>query len=891
MQFELELADGKIIFTANKNSRYNQELFAILLQDENVKKFFKQLTKADLQSMNLNKLLEAALNATKFTMRGQDAAAIKVLTQALLFETDFTTIFIKQLYGFEPNAENIIAYAMDLAYNGGDNIDYARLSVHKSRVRLTEMFAQVFQKELDGAISRMQKDIVGQSKSNVKLSKYFNAKTILNKLNMYSTYRLNELMQLAETSSPLEELSLIYSIKVSGPDGLKDEQEIRDLGILPKENFGIISAYDTPENNNTSKVNRLTLGAIVQNYVGSLTNVNQNLFESSYAILSPLESVIPFIEHNDGNRILLATNQMKSIVPTEKVEPPIIQSGAEEILPQIASNIFTINAEQDGVIKKVTNRYLIIKYEDGTEKFVDITSRSIRTGKGFYTLPVKAIVKAGDTVKAGDPIAVSTYITEYKKMQLGNNVLVAFMHYEGQTFEDGIVVSESYAKKIGKTRKYEIVTIPIFEGEKIEYLNIEFDKFLPSGRSLVTVSLPSIEANDEFELDPSEAVYVDIKGNKKTYKSIKGGRIKEVQIYFNTKDINKIVANEEVKKQLMALYEKFEPIYKDYLEAYLNHEPMTDSKYLIKVGNEKYHYNDKTPLAILRIEFEKVTYAALGDKLCNRHGNKGVITKILPDELMPKTEYGETIDVILDPLGVINRMNLGQVYELAIAYIAKHVYLRHVKDKDLTTFKKVYDEFYRDFYLNNPEINAYLNSLTPMDYKKLYDEARRIEAIPLIVFPFKSPFKQDQNLIKKLETKYNIKTEQRLYLPEYNTRTPLPVQIGYMYLFRLEHTTDEVLHARFIGPKESLTGQAVKGRKKSGGFAFGEFDSWALLSYDVPSVIAEIGFVNAEAEEFSDILSNIMQNGTARLPQSTKQLPSEKLINTILTALYLNKSA
>mgnify|MGYP001626170377 CR=1 FL=1 len=890
MRFELELADGKIVFTFKGNATYNPELFKILLQDENVRKFFKALKKSDLQSHDINQLLEAALQSIKLTLRGQDAAAVKVLTQALLFETDFTTIFIKQLYGFEPTAENIIAYAMDLAYRGNEEIDYARLSVYKSRVRLTEMFAQVFQKELDGAISRMQKDIVGQSKADIKLSKYFNPNTILNKLNMHSSYRLNELLQLAETSSPLEELSLIYSIKVSGPDGLKEEQEVRDLGILPKENFGIISAYDTPENNNTSRVNRLTLGAIVQNYIGSLTNINKDLFESSYAILSPLEATIPFIEHNDGNRILLATNQMKSIIPTEKVEPPIIQSGAEEILPQIASNIFMITAEQNGIVKAKTDKYIIVHYEDGSEKFIDVNARVIRTGKGFYTLPFKVLVKEGDTIKAGDIIATSTYITENGKMQLGNNVLIAFMHYEGQTYEDGIVVSESYAKKIGKTRKYEIVTIPIFEGEKIEYLNIEFDKFLPSGRSLITISMQSLEAAEEFELNPADAVYVDIKGNKKIYKSIKGGRIKEVQIYFNTKDINKIVANEEIKKQLLSLYEKFKPVYEDYLNAYLNHEPATDSKYLVKAGNEKYYYDDKVPLAIIRIEFEKVTYAALGDKLCNRHGNKGVITKILPDELMPKTEYGETIDVILDPLGVINRMNLGQVYEAAVAYICKHIYLRYLKDADLDTFKKVYDEFYRDFYLNSKEINAYLNALTTLDYKRLFDEAKRIEALPLIVFPFKSPLKQDQNLIKKLETKYKIKTEQKLYIPEYNTTTPLPVQIGYMYLFRLEHTTDEVLHARFIGARESLTGQAVKGRKKGGGFAFGEFDSWALLSYDVPSVVAEIGFVNAESEDFNDVLSSIIQNGKANLPVTTKQLPSEKLLQAILTALYLRKA-
>ena len=884
MQIEIELADGKLIFEQSGNAQYPAEIFEKLFNDDAVKKFFKQIKKEDLN--NIDKLIDYAKNAVSFKMRRQDIQAIKTLHQALLFENDFTTIFMEQLYGFKPTAENIIAYALNLALHGNDEVDYARLSVNKSRIRLSEMFAQVFQKELEGAISRMNKDISGEKKaSEVKLSHYFNQKTLVQKLNQQSTYRLNELLQLAETASPLEELSLIYSIKVSGPDGLKEEQEMRDLGILPKENMGIISAYDTPENNNTSRVNRLTLNAIVQNYTGSLTSFNKDVLTTSFGLLSPIEAMIPFIEHNDGNRILLATNQLKSIVPTEKTEPPIIQTGAEQIIPQLSSNIFTINASDDGKVIKKGDNYVIIKYKDGTTKFIDTSARIIRTGKGFYTLPMRVLVNEGAEVKKGQMIARSSYINANTKLQLGNNVLVAFMHYKGHTFEDGIVVSETYAKKFGVTRRSEIVTIPIFEDEIIEDLNIEIDKFMSPNKPLIVISSKHLLKEDEIELSADAAVNVEFNNNRKIYKGTKGGRIKEVQIYTNIKDFSKVTNKPEIKEKLMQLYDKFKPVYEDYLNAYQSAEPETDSRYLIKDGNEKYKYFDKTPYVILRIEFEKFTWADIGDKLCNRHGNKGVIAEILPDSQMPVTEYGERIDVILDPLGVINRMNLGQVYEAAVAYICKHLYLREVKD--INSFKKVFNTFYRTFYNDAPEIVNYLKNLTEADYAQLYNEAKYIEAIPLIILPFNSPFKQKQDLIKELENKFSIKTEQYLLLPDVNAKTVFPVQIGYMYLFRLEHVTEEVVHARFIGSRDELTNQAKKGRKSGGGFAFGEFDSWQMLSYDVPAVVAEIAFVNAEAQEFNDMLSDIMMQGKANLPNKLEKIPTQKILETILTALYI----
>jgi len=896
---QLELADGIIEFSESGGGLYSAQIFFDMLNDKEVRDFFKQITVSDLLNALTNgqinpALIQALKKVVQLRKKGYTAESYEKIKYALMFETDIITLYIKKLYGIETNAEDIIAYAINLAYFNNQEPP-ARYAINRSRLRRYEMLAEVFAKELDGAFSRMEKDIKAKNITDlttVKLSKYFNPETILNKLNRTSDYRLNEMFQLAETSSPLEELSMLYTFKVGGPGGLKAEQTPADIGILPKESYGIVAAYDTPENANTSRTNRLTLGVFVKNFLGEVENINKNIFETSYSILSPIEAMIPFIEHNDGNRVLLATNQLRSVVPVKNLEPPIIQTGAESILHDLASGIFVVKAEDSGVIEKVTDTHIIVNYDNGKRVLINIGIKPIRTGRGFYGVRLTPVVKTGQKIEKDQVLAESEY-TVGKKLNLGVNVLVAFMHYNGYTFEDGIVVSETFAKKLGVTRKIEIITIPIWPGEKIEFLNLD-KKYFGQGKTILRVS--SVETVDEHEVvkDTEQSISVEYHGKGRSYKAEKGGLLLDVQIYSNIKDLKSICANDEVYKLLKQYKDEFDKKYSVYLQDYADADIVNEPLYLIKPVGGTYKHEDKVPSVIIRLILNKYTEADLGDKLCNRHGNKGVITKILPDELMPKTEYGETVHVILDPLGVINRMNIGQVFEAALAYILKHLYLRNFKDKpaDLQKFKNFVINLYKTMYENHPayeKIIAWLSSRPDSEWLNHLQECQKVEAITVIIPPFLSPISANKNLIKKLEEMHNIKTEQQLYLPEFGQKTVYRVQIGYMYMFKLEHTTDSVLHARFLGPRHSLTKQAVKGRKKGGGFTFGEFDSYQMLAHDVPAVLAELGYLNAESDEFIHVLRQKAIGAEPTLPD-TVNIYSTRNLDLILTALYIKRT-
>lgn len=880
---EFELKNGVLRFILESKGIYDHNILASILStiDSELIKDFEYI-KGDPKNMSLN-----LLNLIKSSKRAQYIVSYaEAIKNVLEFETDIITMqIIKELYGFEPNAENIIAYMSKLAYE--EVPETAKNDLENARFRFAELLAQIIYKELLKSKDRYLKDLKSLSKKETRISKFFNKDTIMNKLFETTAYgyRLPELMQLLETSSPIEEQSSYYTIKLGGPDGLKPEQQILDIAVLHKNSYGIISAYDTPENNNTSRTNRLTLGAYFKNRYGKAGKYVDN----NFAILSPVEALIPFIEHNDGNRVLLATNQLRSVVPVTKPEIPIIMTGGETIFSHLSSGLFIKRADKNGKIIKRTNDYILVEYEDKTQEFINTDYSILKTGKGTYIINHKVTEKS--EFKKGDILVHSEYFY-YSILQTGINVLCAFMHYAGLTYEDGIVVSETFAKKLGITKKVHILTIPIFEGYDIDYIYTKKDN-VRQGQILLrlvktitkTIDMES-EIDDitedetsEFDIDNDEDQILEAE-TIGIYKNIraKRGRIREIEVYANTKQIPPILKN---------LYEEFNQKHIDYIQAYQKIKPLTESKYILPDNNGKYRYKNKLPKFIIRFIIETYSEAKLGDKLCNRHGNKGVIAKILPDELMPKTELGETIHVILDPMGVINRMNIGQVLEASLAYLAKHAYLKYVKD--FNTFATTYKKFISILYQNHPEILAKVNTaLTTEDLQKLFKIAQQIHSLPIIIGPFNSPFKNKEiDIIHELEKFVGVKVEQKLQLPEYNTQTIDKVQIGYTYMFRLEHVTEEVMHARYIGRKKGLTKQAVKGKKKEGGYRLGEFDTWQLIANDVPNVIKELFYINSESDEFTEyMLKNIIQNGNTDLPKEYK-LRSTELIEIIKKVLMV----
>jgi len=907
--YTVELANQTYLHLKPTVSKY-EPIVSSFVKDPNFRKVLQKLTCEDLKQPE--KIQNAILETYRFR-RGKEAEQYRIALQKALDFIDPVTRLMLLQDGIVPDPGIVLLEAALKAYKATEEPEHP-LSLDQSRIRWSEMLVEVLFKELSRAIRNYEADINAGKKpgKDTSIAKYVNPETVIRKLvvDTANQYKLPMLLQHAEYSSPIEELSTTFAFKPTGPDGLKKEaiqpwhRDIHDTW------YGIVSAVDTPENENIGIKNHLTITGSTDNTFGiyKLKDVKEN--EDGANILSPIEVLIPFIETNDGNRVMLASNQMRSITPIFKNEPPAIQTGYEGILPKLLSSLFVIHAKKPGKVLKVSKSYMLVQYEDGTKEFIDINPRVLKTGKGEFGITMKAKVNTGDTFKEGDILAESDYLHD-GILALGKNVLVAFMHYPGLTYEDGIVVSETFAKKWFLTTRIETITIPLKTTYRVETIVRPGEDVKP-GQVILAYKLPTLtdketealeqELEEEgIEIDTGEEIsalfgfVAEVEKDSVVIRTRKGGVVDSVEIYTNI-DLNRYKSAFE---PLIPIYEKFNKQYNEYIEAYNSADEKTEPQYLIRTTKDGiFKYREKPYPVIVRIKIRTFREATPGDKLANRHGNKGVIAKVLPDHLMPKTEEGETIHVILDPLGIVNRMNLGQVYEAVLGYVSKQLYevaQKKYKERKEEGIRDLYLDIYKTLYDGNEELQAEfvakINRLSRAQLQQLWRFIQKYQFVPIIIPPFRAPSWKTKdvnpnmikNNIEALAAKYSIKTKQKLFLPEYNRSTERPVQIGYMFIQKLEHVTEEVMHARSFGAISRVTKQAVRGRKKGGGFRIGEFDIFTLISHNVPKVLKELYFVNADdIESFMNMYAEIVKTGKAKLPEKLKQRPARELFEVFL---------
>ena len=901
--------DKQYLHLRPRVSKY-EPIVASFVRDPNFRKVFAKLTCEDLKIPE--KIQDAILNTYRFR-RGKESEQYRLALQKALDFIDPVTRLMLIQDGIVPDPGIVLLEAALQAYKATDEPEHP-LSLDQSRIRWSEMLVEVMFKELSRAIRLFEQDVQAGKKpgQDTSISKYVNPETVLNKLvvDTANQYKLPMLLQHAEYSSPLEELSTTFAVKPTGPDGLKKESIQPWHRDIHETWYGIISAVDTPENENIGIKNHLTVTGSTDNIFGVYTLKQIQDDKDGANILSPIEVLIPFIETNDGNRVMLASNQMRSITPIFANEPPAIQTGYEGILPNLLSSLFVIKAKKDGKVLEVTDSYILVEYTDGTKEFIDINPRILKTGKGEFGLPVKAKVEPNQEFKAGHVLAESEYLHD-GILALGKNVLIAFMHESGYTFEDGIVVSETFAKQWFLSIRTETITIPLKTTYHVDTIVKPGQEVRP-GQVILAYKLPLLtdqqsqelesELTDEgIDIDTGEEISAlfgftaEVEKDSVVIRTKKGGIVESVEIYANV-DLNRY---KSAFGELIPIYESFKRKYDKYIEAYNKAESRSEPQYLVRTTKDGlFKYKGHPYPVIVRIRIRTFKPATPGDKLANRHGNKGVIARILPDHMMPKTEYGETIHVVLDHLGVINRMNLGQEFEAALGYISKHLY-KHAeelyKQKKEEGIRELYLDIYKTLYDGNEILQAEFTSrimrLSKHDLQQLWKYIKKYKYVPIITPPFRSPSWQvkenNPNIIKNnietLASKYNIKLYQNLFLPLYNKKTDRPVQVGYMYLHKLEHVTEEVMHARSIGIVSRITKQAVRGRKKGGGFRIGEFDIFALIAHDVPKVLKELYFINADdLESLMQVYASIVKTGKANQPEKAKMKPARELFEVFL---------
>jgi DNA-directed RNA polymerase subunit beta len=560
-------------------------------------------------------------------------------------------------------------------------------------------------------------------------------------------------------------------------------------------------------------------------------------------IVSVSASLIPFLEHDDANRALMGANMQRQAVPLLRPETPLVGTGMERRVARDSGQVLLSKVE--GVVSGVSAKEITVRSADGAEH-VHKMVKFMRSNQGTC-MNQRPIVRKGDSVRVGDPLADSSS-TEKGELALGQNVLCAFMSWEGYNFEDAIILSE----RIVQQDKFTSIHI---EKHEVEARDTKL------GPEEITRDIPNVGEESLRDLDENGIIRI---GAQVGPGDILVGKI-------TPKGETELTPEEKLLRAIFG--EKAREVKDTSLRV-----PHGERGTVIDVRvftQEDHHELSPGVNQLVRVWIAQTRKVTEGDKMAGRHGNKGVVARILPVEDMPYLPDGTPVDIILNPIGVPSRMNLGQVLETHLGIAAKHLdflvstpvfdgakdlniedglarvwFLRRAGalggpdgDGDLDLGKgrawvaeRGYnpDEVFSD---GNPgaaaraclEIWMKENTSIPVDgltYQQLADAARKVH--------------YDQRLDPPVFGKS--------VLYDGRTGTPFdqPVTVGIIYMLKLIHLVEDKIHARSTGPYSLITQQPLGGKAQFGGQRFGEMEVWALEAYSAAYNLQEMLTVKSD---------------------------------------------
>jgi DNA-directed RNA polymerase subunit beta len=517
-----------------------------------------------------------------------------------------------------------------------------------------------------------------------------------------------------------------------------------------------------------------------------------------YMDVSPRQTVsvaaalIPFLEHDDVNRALMGANMQRQAVPLLRPQAPIVGTGIERQVAADSGQVLL--ARVDGTVVSATARQIVILDEEGVEQ-VHRLRKFVRSNQGTC-INQRPIVNKGDRVTEGQPIADSSS-TENGELALGQNILVAFMSWEGGNYEDAILISER------------IVREDLFTSIHIEKHEVEA-RDTKLGPEEITRDIPNVGEEGLRNLDERGIIYV---GAEVGPGDILVGKI-------TPKGETELTAEEKLLRAIFG--EKAREVKDTSLRV-----PHGERGKVVEVKVFSRENNDELSPGVnqlVRVSIAQKRKIGAGDKMAGRHGNKGVISRVLPMEDMPFMPDGTPVDIILNPLGVPHRMNIGQIMETHLGWAAKAL------------------EF---------------NVATPV-----FDGAHEAD-------------------IGRMLEKANLPTDGKVQLFDGRTGEPFDrtITVGYIYMLKLAHLVEDKVHARSTGPYSLITQQPLGGKAQFGGQRFGEMEVWALEAYGAANILQEILTVKSDdvvgrVKTYEAIVKgeNIMEPG---VPESFKVLVKE----------------
>ncbi len=553
------------------------------------------------------------------------------------------------------------------------------------------------------------------------------------------------------TYAKINEFGIIEAPYIKVKNG-KITSEVVYLNALEEEKYNIAHggvAYDDKGNIIEDRVEarlKTKPGIIDKNEIDFIDVATNQAF-------SVATSMIPFLEHDDAHRTLMGSNMQKQALPCIVPEIPLVATGMEELASKDSGRL--IVSEVNGVISYVDGKKITVKDEKGKDHTYPLISFS-RTNN-FSIFHQRPSVSLGDKVKRGDVLA-DTSTTDHGQIALGQNALVAFMSWGGANYEDAIILSE----KLVKESKFTSIYVTEF------ICNVRDTKL---GPEITTRDIPNVGENKLKDLDEDGIIVV---GAEVTENDILVGKI-------TPKGETELTPEERLLRSI------FTEKARDVKDTSLRLEHGKKGRIVgVKIfSRDQGHNLESGIIKRIVVEIAQIRNISVGDKLAGRHGNKGVISVILPEEEMPFMADGTPVDIILTPLGVPSRMNLGQILEMHLGYAAHTLgYQAIVPPFSSATVSEIKEELVKAGMPESGKVTLY--------------DGRTGDA-----------FEQD-------------------------------IAIGYMYMLKLHHMVEDKLHMRSIGPYSLITQQPLGGKAQGGGQRFGEMEVWALEGHGAAYSLREM---------------------------------------------------
>jgi len=799
----------------------------------------------------------------------------------------------------------------------------------------------------------------------------------------------SQLSQFMDQNNPLSEIAHKRRISALGPGGLTRERAGFEVRDVHPTHYGRVCPIETPEGPNIGLINSMAIYSRVNNYgfletpyrevvKGKATNkikylsaidesnfviaqANSTLdsknqlvdelisarFNNEFTLMPPASiqymdvspkqivsiaaSLIPFLEHDDANRALMGSNMQRQAVPTLLADKPLVGTGMERIVATDSG--VTIVARRGGVIDSVDASRIVIAVNDNEattgESGVDIYNLTKYTRSNQNTcINQRPLVVVGDVISKGDVIADGAS-TSLGELAIGQNLLVAFMPWNGFNFEDSILISERVVQEdrfttihieelqcIARDTKLgsEEITADIpnvgdsalrkLDESGIAYIGAEVvggdilvGKITPKGETQLTpeekllraifgekasdvkdtsLRVPSgmdgtvidvrvfcregvekDERSNQIEDAELESVRTDLKDQLRIMEADIFNRIEKLLInkmakvgrkslkidkeYLNSIEKNKWfevkLQNEKLNSQLETFYNNHKALTKEFTQK-------------LDAAKKKIEAFDDLPPGVLKMV--KVFLAVKrrvqpGDKVAGRHGNKGVISRIVPVEDMPYMEDGTPIDIVLNPLGVPSRMNVGQILETHLGWAAKELGQKVeniIKEKSGPGRVKALRDFLNQVYNTNKASEKV--SLSKLSDEEIIELAENLkEGIPMATPVFDGAEEQEIKALLKLAD-LPESGQTRLIDGRSGEYFERATTVGYMYMLKLNHLVDDKMHARSTGPYSLVTQQPLGGKAQFGGQRFGEMEVWALEAYGASHTLRELLTVKSD---------------------------------------------